>query len=66
MFYNCTSLNYIKCLENGRDGGRATNDWVRGVAATGTFIKKPNTTWSTGNSGIPEGWTVLDDYTTQN
>ena len=66
MFYNCTSLNYIKCLENGRDGGRATNDWVRGVAATGTFIKKPNTTWSTGNSGIPTGWTVLDDYTTQN
>ena len=61
MFYDCTSLNYIKCLENGRDGSRATNDWVRGVAATGTFIKNPNTTWSTGNSGIPEGWTVIDN-----
>ena len=61
MFYNCTSLNYIKCLENGRDGSRVTNDWVRGVAATGTFIKNPNTTWSTGNSGIPEGWTVIDN-----
>ena len=61
MFEDCTSLNYIKCLENSRDGGRATNDWVSNVSATGTFIKNPNTTWSTGNSGIPEGWTVIDN-----
>ena len=61
MFYDCTSLNYIKCLENGRDGSRVTNDWVSNVSATGTFIKNPNTTWSTGSSGIPSGWTVIDN-----
>ena len=66
MFYNCTSLNYIKCLATDISATNCTNGWVFGVAATGTFIEKPNATWETGNSGIPTGWTVLDDYTTQN
>ena len=66
MFYDCTKLNYIKCLATGISAKRCTYYWVSGVSSTGTFIEKPNTTWETGNSGIPTGWTVLDDYTTQN
>ena len=36
-------------------------NWVKSVAATGTFIKDENTTWPTGLNGIPTGWTVYND-----
>ena len=58
MFYNCSKLNYIKAmftvmLQN------ATNNWVSGVAAQGTFVKNVNAVWSTtGVNGVPTGWTV--------
>ena len=60
MFYNCTSLNYIKCLATDISADYATNDWVNGVAATGTFVKYPSMNdWSLNDSsGIPSGWTV--------
>lgn len=62
MFENCTSLNYIKCLATSLPNG-CTLDWTRGVATTGTFVKNPNmASWPTGRSGIPSGWTVLDNY----
>ena len=57
MFYKCRSLNYIKCLATNIAG---TGNWVSNVSATGTFVKDANTTWSTGTSGIPSGWTVED------
>ena len=61
MFYNCTSLNYIKCLATDISATNCTNGWVSGVAPTGTFVKNPNMTeWTTGASGIPEGWTVIN------
>ena len=56
MFLNCTSLNYIKCLATNPSG--YTTNWVQNVAASGTFVKDANTTWTTGNSGIPYGWTT--------
>lgn len=59
MFSGCTSLNYIKCLAKVAQY-RATN-WVKGVSPTGTFVKNQSMNdWTTGNSGIPPGWTVLD------
>ena len=59
MFYNCTSLNYIKCLAKNISAYNCTNNWVRGVASTGTFIKAASMNdWTTGNNGIPKGWTV--------
>lgn len=61
MFYGCSSLNYIKCLGNDRDGSRITNNWVNGVAATGTFVKDSTMYWDSGNSGIPNGWTAIDN-----
>ena len=59
MFFNCESLNYIKCLAKDVSADRCTSSWVNGVASTGTFIKSPNmTSWTTGENGIPSGWTV--------
>lgn len=61
LFDGCTSLSYIKCLATNRSAVNSTNNWVRGVAATGTFVKNPNmNSWPTGNNGIPSGWTVQD------
>ena len=63
MFSGCTNLQYIKCLTLGMGSATSpTFEWVSGVAATGTFVKHPNATWwETGISGIPSGWTVVDN-----
>lgn len=60
MFNGCSSLNSIKCLATDMSANRCTTNWVYGVANSGTFIKDSSATWSTGNSGIPSGWTVED------
>lgn len=64
MFAYCSSLNYIKCLlDNNGETGELTNLWIAGVAASGTFVKKPNSVWYSGamGTGIPSGWTVVDN-----
>ena len=61
MFSGCTNLNKITCLATNISANGCTSNWVNGVAATGTFIKGPSMTgWTTGNDGIPSGWTVKD------
>lgn len=61
MFYGCTNLNSITCLATDISISSCTTNWVDGVAATGTFIKAASmTSWTTGNNGIPSGWTVQD------
>lgn len=68
MFTNCSKLNYVKCLatdltanDNPNDWQRATNQWLYGVAATGSFVKAEGVdAWTTGDSGIPEGWTISE------
>ena len=62
MFQGCSSLNYIKCMLT--DIGNYTVDnWVMGVAPTGTFISNPeNTDWTIGISGIPTGWVTKEHY----
>jgi len=61
MFSGCTNLNYIKCLATDIPATNCTNNWVNGVAASGTFVKAPSMTgWTTGASGIPTNWTVED------
>ena len=62
MFLACTNLNYIKCLAtSGFEAYQCTDSWVFGVAASGTFVKDANATWTTGTSGIPSGWTVQNN-----
>ena len=59
MFSGCTNLNYIKAMFTTTPSTTYTEDWVNGVAATGTFVKNSAATWTTtGNNGIPNGWTV--------
>lgn len=59
MFNGCTSLNSITCLATDISATNCTFNWVNGVAASGTFTKAPSMTgWTTGTSGIPDGWTV--------
>ena len=61
MFQSCTNLNYIKCLATDISATNCTSEWVSGVTSTGTFVKNPNmTSWTTGNNGIPNNWTVQD------
>ena len=61
MFNSCTNLNHIKCLATDISADRCTNGWVNRVASTGTFVKNPDmASWTTGTSGIPSGWTVID------
>ena len=57
MFYNCSSLNYIKMLATDINADACLSDWVDNVASTGTFIKHPNTIFPMVD-GIPDGWTV--------
>lgn len=59
MFSGCTSLTSITCLGTNISAWNCTRDWTKNVAANGTFYKNPSmTSWTTGSSGIPNGWTV--------
>ena len=65
MFDNCHSLNFIKCMAiTGFSTSKCKQNWVTGVAASGTFVKDSGVTvtqWSTGTSGIPTNWLVYDN-----
>lgn len=61
MFYGCSSLNYIRCLATNHSATESTYKWVSGVASSGTFVKPALTSWTRGISGIPEGWTVVNE-----
>jgi hypothetical protein len=60
MFSGCTSLNYIKCLISSPSTSY-TENWTVGVSNKGTFVRKPNVEWPRGTSGVPYGWTIVDD-----
>ena len=63
MFNGCTKLNSVTCLATDISASDATTNWLSGVAATGTFTKAAGMTgWPTNSaSGIPSGWTVVDN-----
>ena len=59
MFWGCTNLNYIKAMFTTTPTTSYTSNWVKGVSATGTFVKNSAATWTTtGVNSIPTGWTV--------
>ena len=60
MFKNCSRLNYIKCLATDISASFCLTGWVADISSTGTFVKASGVTWPSGNSGIPNGWTVID------
>ena len=62
MFYLCTKLNYIKCLATDISASGCLDNWVHSVASSGTFVKATGMTkWPKGESGIPTGWTIVDN-----
>lgn len=65
MFNGCRSLNFIKCMANaGFSTKNCKQNWVTGVASSGTFVKDSGvsvSTWTTGASGIPTNWLVYDN-----
>lgn len=59
MFSGCTNLNYVKCLATDISAQTCTNNWLKNVSATGTFVKASSmNNWTIGVSGIPNGWTI--------
>ena len=60
MFYGCTNLGYVKCLATEKTNNTLF-EWLSGVSATGTFVKARGTTYKSGASGIPSGWTVIEE-----
>ena len=59
MFSGCTSLNYIKAMFTTEPSATYTSNWVKNVTANGTFVKNYAATWTTtGNDGVPSGWTI--------
>ena len=59
MFWDCKKLDHITMLATDISAPKCLEEWVVGVASTGTFTKAAvMTSLTTGVSGIPEGWTV--------
>lgn len=61
MFYGCSNLTSISCRATDISATNCTNQWVSGVANSGTFKKASSMqNWTRGNDGIPSGWTVTN------
>ena len=59
MFNGCTNLNNITMLATDISAYECLTNWVKSVAATGTFTKAKDVSIPINSaSGIPEGWTV--------
>ena len=54
------NLKYVKCLARTGISTRNCQNWFQECTAVGTFVKYPGTSWSSGISGIPTGWTVIE------
>ena len=60
LFTSCTNLTNIECLATSFNTN-SFNDWLSSASATGTFTKASGVTWPSGVSGIPSGWTVIEE-----
>ena len=59
MFQNCSKLNYIKAMFTNTPSTTYTRSWVQSVSTSGTYVKNSRASYTTtGNNGIPSGWTV--------
>ncbi len=59
LFEGCTSLQTIEVTFTAWNDNASFN-WVKGVAASGTFTKPESLTEEFGDSRIPTGWTVVN------
>ena len=65
MFNNCSSLNEVRCKisssYSASDIPTYAENWLSNVSPTGTFYTNADANWSTGASGIPEGWNRVNE-----
>ena len=59
MFYNCSLINEITVYADDISATNCTNNWLSGVASSGTFNNMGFAPFETGASGIPTGWTEI-------
>ena len=59
MFGGCTSLNEVTVYTQDISASGCTNNWLSGVASSGTFNNMGFAPFKTGSSGIPNGWTEV-------
>ena len=60
MFTYCSSLTSVT-IKAESTVNYALNDWLEGVASKGTIYKKSTLTLPAGASGIPSGWTAVNE-----
>lgn len=61
MFDGCSNLNDVTCYANTK-GSNSLSNWLNRVSSSGTFHKLGTLEYSSGPSGIPSGWTILEEY----
>lgn len=66
MFDSCKSLREVRIAATDISAKNCIGAWMQNVPNTGDFYCDPNTTFPSGTSGIPLGWTrlPLSDYPT--
>ena len=60
LFFGCESLRSVKCLAT-TFATKSIDAWLSMTSQTGVFIKAHDATWESGASGIPEGWTIVEE-----
>lgn len=63
MFWGCSNLNFIRCCASNisSNNNNYTENWVYGVAPSGTFMARQGADWSIGDHGIPTLWMRIND-----
>ena len=66
MFSGCSSLNEVRCqipssYSSYYISSKYAYNWLEGVASTGTFYTNADAKWPSGASGIPTGWTRVNE-----
>ena len=65
MFDGCSSLNEVRCQMSStiiaEDIPTYTSNWLSNVSSTGTFYTNADANWPSGISGIPTGWTRVNE-----
>lgn len=61
MFCNCSSLKNVTSYANRIDASYCLQNWMDGVASTGTFYNYGSATYPRNINGIPSGWTIVEN-----
>lgn len=61
LFKGCSGISHIRMIATNISASNSLSSWVSGVAPSGTFIKAKGVEIQSGTSGIPNGWTVIEE-----